>query len=236
MDPYAYRRIHMIKNKNKRWPQFTMKHGAIPAVIVLINGPRGAGKDTVAQMLVENELGRTTGKRLALADAVRYEYMLRNPEVSYEALTDRVGKERHRKGLIELSESRKAQCGQNYWARQLRIPQLICQRQYRTDSSPHIFVISDWRFLPEYKYFILHGSTVITVRVTASRETLQSRGIEYDPEIDEAHGERGLEGFPFDCLIENDGNDLSELQNKIHNAYVEILEKTTTTSTNHSSE
>lgn len=174
--------------------------------IVLVNGKRFAGKDTVANLI-------TDAKRLALADAVRNEYVQQcNGTVTFEELVDRDRKEKHRSAIIALSEGRKRTHGKTYWIRKL-------YKDHIASASAVVFVISDWRFIDEYKFFFEENDDdddiiVLTLRVNATNETRKQRGWIYNAEIDESIGETGLDRFDFDYVIDNNGS-IEELQSKI---------------------
>ena len=194
----------IIGRKEKVVVPRTYRRGNKP-LIILLNGPRGAGKDTVAGLLAERYFP-DCGERFALADAVRLKYMKLHPDVTIEDLTDRTRKEAHRPGIIALAEAKRHEHGVDYWAKKLPI---VTAEEGKTGYA---YIISDWRFFEEYQYFSnMEGAKVITVRVDASRRAREERGIVYAPDIDESEGETTLDNFRFDHFIVNDTQSRAEL-------------------------
>lgn len=192
-----------------------------PTIVLLLSGRRGAGKDTAAELLLEHNFPGGVGERLALADAVRREYVALHPEVTMEDLTDRARKEAHRPGIIALAQGRRREHGTDYWCRQLPIATRLGEGEA---PRGHVYVVSDWRFAEECAYFRGRGDlSVVTMRVEASQEAREARGIAYDPAIDESHGERGLDDFPFDHVVRNDTQSRADLVEALRNINVRIL-------------
>lgn len=162
-------------------------------IVILVSGKRYSGKDTAVEFI-------EGAKPLALADAVRMEYLAEHNDsgIVYEDLTDRVRKEQHRSGIIALSEGRKKTHGKSYWVRKL-------YEDYIRNGTG-AFVISDWRFIEEYNYFmdiVDDDIVVVTLRINATLETRKNRGLVYNSNVDESIGETGLDDFEFDYVIEN---------------------------------
>ena len=189
-----------------------------PTTVILVSGPRGAGKDTAAEVLVR-DLFPGISERLALADAVRREYLAMHPDLTMEDLTDRMRKEMHRAGIIALSEHQKREHGPDYWLRQL-----FEGRNSRAEAGParHVYVVSDWRFAEERDYLVSHGFAVVTLRIEATREAREARGVVYNPAVDESHGERGLEGFSFDHVVHNDTQSPADLATALREARIRL--------------
>jgi hypothetical protein len=149
--------------------------------IVLLSGWIGSGKDYVGD-IIEKEYGYRKDKiAKSLKDEVSNKY-----NISRKLLETQEGKrtvfekgETYRDLLIRHGEEMREK-DKYYWVKNI----------VSEDSAS--IVISDWRFIEEYKYLENSGSNIITIRIDR-----------FDKINTECKTEHALDNFEFDYKISN---------------------------------
>jgi dephospho-CoA kinase len=170
--------------------------------IVLLSGFAGAGKDTVASVLVSQK-GYT---RFAFADPIK-EDMAAQLNLPVELFHTVEGKKRVvdgktlRQYCIEYGERKRSEDPEHWVKETARLIQASGQEK---------IVISDWRLLPELFGLqkVFPTAEFIPIRIQKSQQYVSSV-----PDFTEY----GLLGFPFATTIHNDGVYLDGLAERINN-------------------
>lgn len=169
--------------------------------LILLSGFSGAGKDTVASILVLHK----AYTRFAFADPIK-QMIAENLQVPLDLLHSVEGKQTLvagktlRQHCIDLGE-RKRKEDVEYWVKETA----DAIRQ----SGAEQIVISDWRHLPELLGLQKQFPTamILPIRITRVGQTISPV-----PDVTEY----GLMGFPFAFTLQNDGFTQETLLNQIN--------------------
>lgn len=190
--------------------------------VILISGKKRAGKDTVAQMIVEQLEGAYSVSRLSFAEPMK-EILANTFDVKLGDLEDYKNKPKDYPIVVmhlelvesfELStdfrkilqrfgtEAMKKQFGDDVWSELL----------YKKINSD-ITVVSDWRFKSELKFLKKQPDVkVITVRVNRVGQVVH----------DEHISEKDLDGVRTDYILNNEDGNLDWLEEQVYEMLLEI--------------
>ncbi len=166
--------------------------------IIIFSGKQYAGKDTAAQLLME-EL--PVFKRCAMGDIIKQEYGKQHG-ITYEEIE--ANKPKYRQGLIDLGNWGRAQ-DKDYW-----IKKII--------ATAGNIVVTDVRIKHEYELFKSAGA--ITIRLEADRDIREERGGKLVGENDVTEIDLD-EITDWDFVINNNG-DYNTLKNNIKDIVLKI--------------
>ncbi len=107
------------------------------------------------------------------------------------------------------------------WSEDIRSkdPAYFCSLATK-NADKLVWIISDCRRLTDMEYFTSNYKC-IAIRVQANDDVRKKRGWIYTPGIDDAPSECGLDMYPCDCHVTNDGDeaklmtDLEKLIDKV---------------------
>jgi|FLYN01.1.fsa_nt_gi phosphomevalonate kinase len=191
----------------------------MPLFYILISGKRCVGKDTVASML-HREIPDSFV--MGFADILKYQYAKRiapdQVEECYERLlNDYEFKQKHRMGLIELSQEEKRRYGNDIWVRRLLN---YVREVYGSTEKFVTVIIADTRFRYELEHPAFVRDNSLKIRVECPDNLREQRGWTFDSryDCDESETDLSLTNSAFDRIVVNDGT-LDDLERKC----VEIL-------------
>lgn len=159
--------------------------------IILINGLKGSGKDTLADLLCSHLAKK--GFRVHKIPNAEHVKKIASTMYNWNGLKDAKG----RQLLIDITNTGYKYCPTLF--------EDITYEKAKTEDLD-ILVVPDWRYLATYTYFCEHEGTdnVSTIRVIRSMTTKDNATLDNDP------SEINLNLFPFHQIIYNEGT-LSEL-------------------------
>lgn len=172
-----------------------------PKFVLLFCGKRKSGKDFLTEFLLKklNNESENIASILRLSGPLKKCYA-ENHNLDYSRLLDASDyKEKYRKEMITWSEKIRNQDPSYFCLKSIEM--------YQGEKFP-IWIISDCRRKTDFQFFLKkYGEEKCKkVRIFASEETRKSRGFEFQPGIDDAESECGLDQENCDFEIENNGN------------------------------
>lgn len=170
--------------------------------IILISGKAGCGKDTAANHMnaILNQRGHKT-MRLAFANYLKY---LAKQYFGWNGEKDEEGR-----NLLQTlgTETIRNQYNQDFWVNSV-IDIISIGKEFFNFKH---FIISDWRFISEFKLIdsLLGHLNIIKVRIErpSYKKILNEKQEQHSSEKD-------LDNFDFDYIIINNGS-LEDFSNKI---------------------
>lgn len=177
-----------------------MNSTVIPAAIVLLNGKRKCGKDYFAEILAQG-LGDVS-KILHLSEEIKREYAQLH-SLDYELLlTDSPYKDTYRTEMIALGESRRNADPGHY-----------CRLATQHCVAP-VWIIVDNRRQSDIAFFksTYPQDVCLVVRITADDDVRKERGWVWKSGVDNVESECGLDDYPPDVVVRNNGGDETEFQ------------------------
>ena len=171
-----------------------------PLMLIMISGYAGNGKDECGKFFVSQGF-----KRLAFADLLKSD-VANFHGISSEQLEQR--KEEFRPDLIRYAEQKRKE-NPLYWVNLALTPQI--KDEIRQGNN---YVITDWRFEPEYTALNDIAPRLLTCRVQRGSGASVGGG--------KGFSETSLDNFDFDHVIKNDG-EICDLYEKLRFWYGLVL-------------
>ncbi len=180
----------------------------MPACILLFAGKRKSGKDYVTDRLQE-ALGADRSVIVRLSGPLKKCYA-ETHGLDYDLLLSADGyKEKYRKDMIAWSEEIRDR-DHGYFCR------AAIDFYAAAKDKKSVWIVSDCRRKTDLEFFRSEygGSSstkVLLAKVFASEETRVSRGFDFQPGVDDAESECGLDDVTdWNFVIENNGNRTGE--------------------------
>jgi hypothetical protein len=172
--------------------------------IILLSGWKGSGKDYVADIIVETY----NYKKIGFADIVK-DHVSKKYKIKRRLLDTQEGKMKmynniksHRDLLIDYAEAKRKECVY-YWAK------IANERINKYNEN---IVISDWRFIEEYRYLCNNSEyNITTIRINRF-ETNNSSCLT----------EKSLDDYDFDYIIDNKDTNKIKLTIEIENVFKKL--------------
>ena len=173
-----------------------------PKAIVLVNGKRKSGKDYFASSL--RDTLSFSSQIIHLSNEIKREYATLHNLDYEELLTDSPYKDKYRKEMIALGESRRNED-----------PSYYCHLATQ-HATADIWIIVDNRRETDIKYFKTnYPQKCLVIRVTADESVRINRGWSYKTGVDDVVSECGLDEYPHDIVIVNDGSGSDNFPEKL---------------------
>eukprot|EP00040_Diaphanoeca_grandis_P027301 m.155002 g.155002 ORF g.155002 m.155002 type:complete len:211 (-) comp30919_c2_seq2:246-878(-) len=191
------------------WAKSTLFRGStlttlkpiVPKVVFVFAGKRKCGKDYVTDILLER-IGDKVAEIKRLSAPLKKQYA-KDHGLDYDQLLSASDyKENYRSDMIRWGES-KRDADAGYFA-----------RLTTADATKPIWIISDARRPGDIAYFKGKYNT-ITVRVEASSDVREKRGWKFQPGVDDAPSECGLDNSQWDFVVKNEGSS-EDLEKFLH--------------------
>ena len=179
-----------------------------PKLILLFCGKRKSGKDFLTDWLQKNiseKRGDDEKSVIIRLSGPLKQCYAEDHGLDYSRLLDSSDyKEKYRKDMISWSEKIR---NEN--------PSYFCHKaidMYKGTDFP-IWIVSDCRRPTDFEFFQsqYQGKTVKKIRIWASQDIKNSRGFIFQPGVDDAQSECGLDHTNCDFVIENNGDTMPEI-------------------------
>lgn len=166
----------------------------IPSAVVVISGKRKTGKDYVANLL-QQRFSTELCAVLRLSGPLKSQYAKENGLDIAKLLDSSQYKETYRKDMIQWGEEKR---NEN--------PEYFCKLATSGEESERdIWIISDSRRTTDIEYFLkYYPKKTLTLRIEASQDVREERGFVFEPGVDDAESECGLDSYTdWDYMIIN---------------------------------
>lgn len=187
------------------------------AIIVLVSGKRGAGKDHFAALVSAASAARAVVHVVPTAYQPKRFYCMHHDCDLDRLLRDREYKEKHREGLIAYSERERAVRGADIWIQRAVLEYARLQREHKHERL--VIVVPDLRFRIEHRVvaeFVARHSDafqLVTVRIDVDTDVrLRRVGGHELGQVDTHASETELDDFDeFDVRIANNGTHVQDV-------------------------
>lgn len=184
-----------------------------PSAIILINGKRKCGKDFLASRIIE-QLGPEVAETLHLSLEIKREYAQLHDLDFQLLLTDAPYKDTYRTEMIKLGEARRNVDPGHY-----------CRLAAVQASKPCWIIVDNRRETDIAHFKSQYPGRCLVVRVCAREDVRRERGWVWKDGVDNVTSECGLDQYPWDVKVTNNGEQADEFQDKLQEVVRWVTEK-----------
>lgn len=170
-------------------------------IILLLSGKRKSGKDYIADKL--NSLIKSS-QIIRISSPLKKAYANEHDLDYDELMSSGSYKEKYRHDMIKWGEERRRQ-----------VPSYFCQLAL-SEANEETIIVADCRRVTDFEFFINQKVKIVSIRINASDADRSARGYKFEPGVDDAESECGLDSTPHDIIFDNSQNSsFSELEAKL---------------------